>query len=152
MTTTTALTQERRLVTAIPGHKQKAHRLDEGLGAVVDSDTPLYGGLDEIKLTEGTLKKAEELAASLWGADYARFSTGGSTHANQAIILALGKPGDKVAITRTAHRSVLSALVLTGLEPIWLTPDIDEATGVPTGIEYSCALEIRAGSSEIVPR
>ena len=104
------------------------------MGAVVDSDTPLYGGLDEIKLTEGTLKKAEELAASLWGADYARFSTGGSTHANQAIILALGKPGYKVAITRTAHRSVLSALVLTGLEPIWLTPDIDEATGVPTGI------------------
>jgi lysine decarboxylase len=104
---------------------------------VVDSDTPLYGGLDEIKLTEGTLKKAEELAASLWGADYARFSTGGSTHANQAIILALGKPGDKVAITRTAHRSVLSALVLTGLEPIWLTPDIDEATGVPTGIPVS---------------
>jgi lysine decarboxylase len=51
--------------------------------------------------------------------------------------LALGKPGDKVAITRTAHRSVLSALVLTGLEPIWLTPDIDEATGVPTGIPVS---------------
>ncbi len=123
-----------RTAFTIPGHKQKAHRLDEGLGTVVDSDTPLYGGLDEIKLTEGTLKKAEELAASLWGADYARFSTGGSTHANQAIILALGKPGDKIAVTRTAHRSVLSALVLTGLEPIWLTPEIDSATGVPMGI------------------
>jgi lysine decarboxylase len=129
--------ETQRTAFTIPGHKQKAHRLDQGLGAVVDSDTPLYGGLDEIKLTEGTLKKAEELAASLWGADYARFSTGGSTHANQAIILALGKPGDKVAVTRTAHRSVLSALVLTGLEPIWLTPQIDEATGVPTGIPVS---------------
>jgi lysine decarboxylase len=126
-----------RTAFTVPGHKQKAYRLDAGLGAVVDSDTPLYGGLDEIKLTEGTLKKAEELAASLWGADYARFSTGGSTHANQAIILALGKPGDKVAITRTAHRSVLSALVLTGLEPIWLTPEIDQATGIPTGIPVS---------------
>jgi lysine decarboxylase len=129
--------ETQRTAFTIPGHKQKAHRLDAGLGAVVDSDTPLYGGLDEIKLTEGTLKKAEELAASLWGADYARFSSGGSTHANQAIILALGKPGDKVAITRTAHRSVLSALVLTGLEPIWLTPEIDQATGVPTGIPVS---------------
>ena len=129
--------ESQRTAFTIPGHKQKAHRLDEGLGSVVDSDTPLYGGLDEIKLTEGTLKKAEELAATLWGADYARFSTGGSTHANQAIILALGKPGDKVAVARTAHRSVLSALVLTGLEPIWLTPDIDEATGMPTGIPVS---------------
>ena len=118
----------------IPGHKQRASKLDPGLGAVVDSDTPLYGGLDEIKLTNQTLKKAESLAAKLWGADFARFSTGGSTHANQAIIFALGKPGDKVAVSRTAHRSVLSALVLAGLEPIWMSPEIDEATGVPIGI------------------
>ena len=118
----------------IPGHKQKANKLDAGLGVVVDRDTPLYGGLDEIKLTHGTLKKAEQLAANLWGADYARFSTGGSTHANQAIILALGQPGQKIAVSRTAHRSVLSALVLADLQPLWMTPDIDEATGFPMGI------------------
>jgi arginine decarboxylase len=129
--------ESNRTAFTIPGHKQKASRLDAGLGAVVDSDTPLYGGLDAIKLTQGVLKKAEALAAKFWGADYARFSTGGSTHANQAIILALGKPGEKIAVTRTAHRSVLSALVLTGLEPIWLTPEIDAKTGVPMGIPVS---------------
>ncbi len=126
--------ESKRLPFTIPGHKQRASRLDAGLGLVVDSDTPLYGGLDEIKLTHQVLKQAEALAAALWGAEYARFSTGGSTHANQAIILALGKPGDKVALSRTAHRSVLSALVLAGLEPIWLSPQIDAATGVPIGI------------------
>ena len=82
----------------IPGHKQRASKLDLGLGAVVDGDTPLYGGLDEIKLTNQILKSAE---------------------------------------ARTAHRSVLSALVLAGLEPIWLAPEIDLATGVPTGIPLS---------------
>ena len=121
--------ESKRQPFTIPGHKQRASRLDAGLGLVVDSDTPLYGGLDEIKLTNQVLKEAEALAATLWGADYARFSTGGSTHANQAVILALGKPGDKVALSRTAHRSVLSALVLAGLEPIWLSPQIDAATG-----------------------
>ncbi len=126
--------ETKRTPFTIPGHKQRASRLDAGLGVVVDGDTPLYGGLDEIKLTNQTLKKAEALAATLWSADFARFSTGGSTHANQAMILALGKPGDKVALSRTAHRSILSALVLAGLEPIWLSPQIDEATGVPTGI------------------
>ena len=126
--------ESERLPFTIPGHKQRASRLDAGLGALVDSDTPLYGGLDEIKLTHGTLIKAEKLAAKFWGGDFARFSTGGSTHVNQAVILALGKPGDKVALSRTAHRSVLSALVLAGLEPLWLSPDIDSATGVPTGI------------------
>jgi lysine decarboxylase len=121
----------------IPGHKQRASQIDQGLGAVVDTDIPLYGGLDEIKLTNQVLKESESLAAQLWGADFARFSTGGSTHANQAVILALGKPGDKVALSRTAHRSVLSALVLAGLEPIWLTPEIDASTGVPLGIPLS---------------
>ena len=129
--------ESERLPFTIPGHKQRASRLDAGLGAVVDSDTPLYGGLDEIKLTQGTLALAEKLAAKFWGGDFARFSTGGSTHVNQAVILALGKPGDKVALSRTAHRSVLSALVLAGLEPLWLSPEIDKATGVPTGISIS---------------
>ena len=118
----------------IPGHKQRASQIDVGLGAVVDSDIPLYGGLDEIKLTNQILAKSEKIAAQFWGADFARFSTGGSTHANQAVILALGKPGDKVAVSRTAHRSVLSALVLAGLEPIWMNPELDGATGVPIGI------------------
>jgi arginine decarboxylase len=121
----------------IPGHKQRTYLIDPDLGKVVDADVPLYGGLDEIKLTNHTLIHAEKLASDLWGADWARFSTGGSTHANQAVILALGKPGDKVAISRTAHRSVLSALVLSGLEPLWLSPEIDPHTGVPLGIPLS---------------
>lgn len=129
--------ESKRTPFTIPGHKQRASLLDSGLGALVDSDTPLYGGLDEIKLTNQILRTAEGLAAQFWGADYARFSTGGSTHANQAIILALGKPGEKIAVARTAHRSVLSAIVLAGLEPIWLAPDIDEATGVPIGISLA---------------
>lgn len=120
-----------------PGHKQRARLLDQGLGNVVDRDVPLFGGLDDVKLTHGVLLEAEALAARLWGGDWARFSTGGSTHANQAILLSLGKPGDQVAITRTAHRSQLTALVLAGLEPLWLCPEIDASTGVPTGISLS---------------
>lgn len=117
-----------------PGHKQSVRFLDRGLGKVVDLDVPLFGGLDEVKLTHGVLLEAEALAARLWGGDWTRFSTGGSTHANQAILLSIGKPGDKVAITRTAHRSQLTALVLAGLEPLWLSPELDPSTGVPTGI------------------
>ena len=129
--------ERKRSPFTVPGHKQNASRLDAGLGALVDSDVPLYGGLDEIKLTNKVLARAEKPAADFWGADFARFSTGGSTHANQAAILALGKPGDKVAVSRTAHRSVLSALVLAGLEPLWLTPEINNATGIPIGIPIS---------------
>jgi len=118
----------------IPGHKQRAALLDPDLGKVVDTDVPLCGGLDETKLTKGVLAEAEGLAAKFWMGDWARFSTGGSTHGNQALAFALGTPGDKVAITRTAHRSLLTGLLLAGLEPLWLSPEIDSVTGVPIGI------------------
>ena len=65
--------ERKRSPFTIPGHKQRASRLDAGLGALVDSDIPLYGGLDEIKLTNKVLTEAEKLAADLWGADFARF-------------------------------------------------------------------------------
>jgi lysine decarboxylase len=127
----------------IPGHKQRTSRIDRDLGAVVDHDTPLYGGLDEIKLTHGYLIQAEKLAAQLWGGKgseiptKARFSSGGSTHCNQAIALAIATPGKKIAISRTSHRSLLSAIVLTGMEPIWMSPEIDPASGIPMGIPLS---------------
>jgi arginine decarboxylase len=117
-----------------PGHKQRTKLLDVDLGKVVDLDVPLYGGLDEVKRSRGVLEEAESIAAQYWQADWLRFSTGGSTHANQSLILSLGRPGDKVAISRTAHRSTLTGLVLSGLEPIWLMPEIDLSTGVPIGI------------------
>ena len=125
---------EQRIPFTIPGHKQKASKIWRELGRIVDGDVPLYGGLDEIKLTNNTLKKAESLSAKLWGGEWARFSSGGSTHTNQATILGIAKKGGKVAVTRNAHRSVLSGLVLAGLEPLWMFPEIDEKTGIPLGI------------------
>ena len=55
------------------------------VGDVIAGDVPLYGGLDTMKVTRGTLAEAERRAARLWGADRCRFSVGGSTHGNQAL-------------------------------------------------------------------
>jgi lysine decarboxylase len=77
--------------------------------------------------------EAEARAAELFGADICRFSVGGSTHCNQALTLALGRPGDQVVVSRTLHRSVLLGLVLAGLEPVWVAPEVDAATGLAAG-------------------
>jgi lysine decarboxylase len=114
----------------IPGHKQR-HDL---VGDVVAGDVPLYAGLDTMKLTGGVLAEAEQRAARLWGADFCRFSSGGATHANQAVALALGGDGGKVVVCRTLHRSLLLGLVLAGLTPVWVRPDVDAATGLPLGV------------------
>ena len=117
----------------IPGHKQR-HDL---VGDVVAGDVPLYAGLDTMKLDGGVLAAAEARAAALWGADVCRFSVGGSTHANQALALAIGSDGDEVLVGRTLHRSMLLGLVLAGLRPVWLPPEIDGRTGLPLGVTPS---------------
>jgi arginine decarboxylase len=116
-----------------PGHKGSTALT----GAVVDGDRPLSGGLDTVKLRHGWLAQAERRAASLYGADVCRFSVGGSTHCNQALALSVGAPGDVVVVSRTLHRSLLLGLVLAGLEPVWLEPEVDTTTGLPSG--YSAA-------------
>ena len=118
----------------IPGHKGRAGSLWPLLGSVLDGDVPLYGGLDTVKQVAGTLADAEARAGELWGAGWCRFSVGGSTHANQALALAAGSPGDKVLVTRAAHRSTLLGLVLAGLVPVWLPPEVDAGSGLPLGI------------------
>lgn len=131
----------------IPGHQGLAGRLDATLGALLDSDVPLYGGLDSVKLSADRLAAAERRAADAWGADWARFSTGGSTHGNQAMTLAVGKPGDTVLVARTAHRSTLLGLVLAGLTPVWLPVSTDARWGTPAGVEAGAlqdALEVHS--------
>jgi arginine decarboxylase len=87
-----------------------------------------------MKLTTGVLAEAEARAARLWAADFCRFSTGGATHANQAVALAVAGDGDRVVVSRTLHRSMLLGLVLAGLRPVWVRPEVDAASGLPVGV------------------
>jgi lysine decarboxylase len=129
----------------IPGHKQRT----DLVGRVVDGDVPLFGGLDTVKQQHGLLAEAERRAARLWGADMCRFSVGGSTHGNQALALAVGQPGDRVAVPRTLHRSLLLGLVLAGLDPVWLPARVDGRTGLPTGVGPADVRDVLARHPDI---
>jgi lysine decarboxylase len=118
---------------SVPGHKQR-HDLT---GDVTAGDAPLYGGVDTIKHADELLADAERRAAGLWGADWCRFSVAGSTHGNQALALAAGEPGRPVVVTRALHRSLLLGLVLAGLDPVWVLPAVDPATGLPGPVPVS---------------
>jgi arginine decarboxylase len=118
----------------IPGHKRAAGRFSAALGALLAGDVPLHGGLDTVTLAGGVLADAQARAARLWGGDWCRFSTGGSTHANQALALAAARPGDEVLVARSAHRSTLLGLVLADLVPVWLPATVDERFGMPAGV------------------
>ena len=109
-----------------PGHKRSSKLADPLLAL----DLPLATGADDGHLSGGVLQRAEALAAGLWGAEHCRFSVNGSTHANQALALAVGRPGDKVLVARNLHKSLLMGLVFAGLDPVWIHPSVDLRTGL----------------------
>jgi lysine decarboxylase len=113
-----------------PGHKRNPELIDPLLA----QDIPHYGGVEDRRMTTRRLAAGEALAAELWGAEWCGFSVQGSTHGNEAMALTLGKPGDKVIIARTLHKSMFFGLVLAGLNPVWVRPDIDAETGLTAGM------------------
>jgi len=129
---------------SVPGHKQR----QDLVGSVVAGDAPFYGGLDTIKHADNLRVEGEARAASLWGADWCRFSVAGSTHGNQALALAVGKPGQEVIVNRTLHKSLLLGLVLAGLQPVWVRPDIDPGSGLPAGVGVPAVQEALAAHQD----
>jgi lysine decarboxylase len=131
-----------------PGHKRSPELADPLLA----HDLPLSAGADDLHLSGDVLGRAERLAAALWGADFCRFCVNGSTQGNQALALAAGRPGDRVVVSRNLHKSLLAGLVLAGLEPVWVRPEVDPDTGLALGVPVDAvatALE-RAGGAVAV--
>jgi lysine decarboxylase len=113
-----------------PGHKRSPDLAD----ALLALDLPLSAGADDLHLRADVLGRAERLAARLWGADRCRFCVNGSTEGNQALALAVARPGDRVVVSRSLHKSLFAGLVLAGLAPVWVRPDVDPETGLALAV------------------
>jgi lysine decarboxylase len=121
--------REGRLSFTPPGHKQARGadpEVREVLGdAVFHGDVLATGGLDD-RLTRGrVLQRAQELMADAVHAEHTFFSTCGSSLSVKAAMLAVAGPHEKLLIGRDAHKSVVSGLILSGIEPVWVEPRWD---------------------------
>ncbi|MFI9004720.1 aminotransferase class I/II-fold pyridoxal phosphate-dependent enzyme [Streptomyces sp. NPDC053541] len=127
-----ALEQFRRrgdVVFGPPGHKQ-GRGVDPRVAAVLGldvfrADVLLLNGLDDRRQSQGILEQAQELMADAVGAERAFFSTCGSSLSVKTAMLAAAGPGEKLLLSRNAHKSVIAAVVVNGVEPIWVHPKFD---------------------------
>ena len=95
-------------------------RTEPRSGDVVAGDRPPLrrSRLDVPRRRRPRRRRGAGLAEPVGRDDMCCFSVGGSTHGNQALALAIARPGDRVIVGRTLHRSMLLALVLAGLVPV----------------------------------
>src|SRR3954467_9705440 len=109
-----------------PGHKQGRGadpRVVDVVGAgVFESDVLTLNGLDDRRESQGVLEQAQELMADAVHADTAFFSTCGSSLSVKSAMISVAGPGEKLLIARNIHKSVISGLLLAGIEPVWVSP------------------------------
>ncbi|MFF7969907.1 aminotransferase class I/II-fold pyridoxal phosphate-dependent enzyme [Streptomyces sp. NPDC007905] len=112
-----------------PGHKQGRGtdpRVAEILGLdVFRSDVLSLNGLDDRRQSQGVLEQAQELMADAVGAEHAFFSTCGSSLSVKTAMCSVAGPGEKLLLSRNAHKSVIAAVIINGVEPIWVHPEFD---------------------------
>jgi arginine decarboxylase len=114
---------------APPGHKHGRvvdPQAREVLGAAAfGADMVPSGGFDDRQQRGAVLKRAERLMAEAVGADQAFFSTCGSSLSVKSALISVAGPGEAMLVNRDAHKSVISALIIAGIRPVWVRPRYD---------------------------
>ena len=145
----------------IPGHKGGRGadpRLREILGeAALRLDLP--AGLEGIDIGADPLDtpfhESQRLAAEAWGARRSWFLVNGASGGNHAICMTLAHLGDRAVIQRNVHSSVIDGLVLSGISPSFVAPELDTELGVahcliPEALEQALAATPGAVAAMIV--
>lgn len=133
--------RKQRIPFHIPGHKRGMGMdpefrrfLGENALAI---DLINIAPVDDLHHPRGIIKEAQELAAQAFGAERTFFSVQGTSGAIMAMVLAAVGPGDKILIPRNVHKSVLTAVVLSGARPVFMAPEIDHVRGVAHGVSLA---------------
>ena len=97
-------------------------------------DLTELAGVPPYEYPPAVVAKVEEKVAGSLGAEWCRFLYNGATAGILAMFLGMLKPGERVLLPRAVHYSVISALILSGAEPVFLYPPVDAQWGIPAGI------------------
>jgi arginine decarboxylase len=122
----------------VPGHK--------GGGGADPAMRELVGDVglrnDIPSVTEGVdigpeptpFQQAQLLAADAWGAQRTWFLVNGASQGNHSTCLALAHGGNRVVVQRNVHSSVIDGLVLSGMRPSFVAPELDPELGIAHGL------------------
>ncbi len=111
------------------------------VGQLNSRDLTELDGLDDLQYPEEVLKESQEFVAGLFGAKASFFLINGASVGMQAACIALkiylNAQNDKrpVLVARNVHKSVISGIILAGLDIEWLEPEWREDLGVYTRLD-----------------
>lgn len=145
------LSQRETVSLHMPGHKGRTDL--PGMPSLAtfasDFDVTELDGLDDLSYPQGVLKTLEERIARLYNVKTSIISVSGGSGGLLAAILAIAKRGKELLVPRNAHRSVVNALVLSGLKPRWYEPSWNEQFGFWESVDANVFEEVLAESESV---
>ncbi len=118
----------------MPGHKGKSAILGDVFPKdILSFDVTELDGTDCLAHPDDAILKSEESATKICGAKRAFYLVNGSSCGILAMFYAYFNEGDAVIVDRSCHRSVINALTLCGIEPIYIAPGQDYTKSIPKG-------------------
>jgi arginine/lysine/ornithine decarboxylase len=137
----------------VPGHKGGAGAdpgLVEAIGErALEMDIPaLTYGVD-VGPEPTPFQEAQSLAAEAWGARRSWFLINGASQGNLVAGMTLAHDGDAIVVQRNAHSSTIDALILSGMRPTFMAPELDPELGIAhciTPATLAAALDATPGA------
>ena len=113
----------------VPGHHMGnvSNKLKSFLGDELyrcDINAPI--GMDNLANPTGVLLEAEKLMADFCHAEHSFFLINGTSSGILAMIMAVCHANQKIIIPRNVHKSIVSALILSGAYPVYVMPKLDK--------------------------
>jgi lysine decarboxylase len=122
----------------VPGHKGGAGAdpaMRELVGEIgLRNDIPSVTEGVDIGPEPTPFQRAQLLAAEAWGAARTWFLVNGASQGNHATCMALAHGGNRVVVQRNVHSSVIDGLVLSGMRPTFVAPELDPELGITHGL------------------
>jgi lysine decarboxylase len=135
----------------MPGHKNNKDFFKTYLDGVdlVDIDLTEIPGTDNLHNPVDIIKESQEKLKNCYKSLKSYFLVNGSTSGILSMVFATTTRNDKILINRNAHKSVMNAVLLNELEPIYIVPEIDKINGVILGINIKKLEEILINDKDI---
>ncbi len=128
-----AFNKKDRVSFHIPGHKGGKGLNRDFKENAFRLDVTEFNETDDLQAPNGILKEAQSRAASVFGAEESFYLTNGSSIGLQGAILASCKRGDKLLVDRSCHKSVIAAITLNGIIPIFMMSSFNQKMGLYEG-------------------
>lgn len=119
----------------MPGHKRRTeHGMLKAFPNPYSIDITEIDGFDNLHHPEGILKESMEWAAEIYHADKTYYLVNGSSGGILSAVCAATHPGGKILMSRNCHKAAYHGVILNGLEPEYIYPQILDEMGIQGGI------------------